>query len=101
MIADLADWDNQLEEIGIHEESRVHGKQVEHPDVTYATRNYDGTPTGFDHMIELRNEAIENDENYWQDEHDIELKETAEERTLWKAAEGWVWPVVGSRKKQG
>lgn len=72
---------------------------VEHPDVTYATRTYDGSPRSFQHMIELRNEAIALGKKYWQDEHDVELRETAEERTACTACAGWHFPEVGERVK--
>lgn len=72
---------------------------VIHPDITYATRHYDGTGKSFEECMELRRQARAEGREYWQSDWDLQLAQTAEERTKCAASKGWRFPKVGERRK--
>lgn len=64
---------------------------VIHPDTLTAYKNYNGNGS-FEKMLEDRQVKIKEGEIYWSDDHDIEMKQTAEERTVLAQGKGWRWP---------
>ena len=72
---------------------------VVHPDVTYATKNYDGSRRSFKKMREIRAEARAKAEEYWESDHDEEMRETAKVNTHKASASGWRFPKIGRREK--
>jgi len=72
---------------------------VFHPDITYATRNYNGTSLSFDMCFELRKEAMREGRKYWQPEFDLQLLETARERTRLAQSRGWHFLLIGEKRK--
>lgn len=59
---------------------------VIHPDMEESFKNYDGTRDPFQTVFDERAEEVRRGEIFWRDGHDIELKETAEEKTM---TPGW------------
>ena len=64
-------------------------------DMRDARKNYKGRGGNtFAETFRRRNEMLERDKNikYWDHDHDIEMRETAEERTVINAIKGWFMP---------
>lgn len=86
--------------------NRIHGERyvnpqttfVVHPDMIRTFKEYSaGNLNAFQEMAERRNDLIMQGYLYHNTDHDAEMFETAEERTLNALANGWVWP---SRRKK-
>jgi hypothetical protein len=67
-----------------------------HPDIKETMKNYKGDRRIFGKLFKQRDEQLEGGEPFWNTDHDVEMKETAEQRTLQASMEGWVYP---SKKK--
>lgn len=60
---------------------------VVHPDMIDAFKSYNGDKDHFEKAFEKRRELTAKGEPYWNTDHDVEMKETAEERSknpLWR-----------------
>ena len=82
-------------------EKYLDGRMCIHPDIKDAIKNYKGKEVGgssIQRVFKFRNAMLEVCEDiiYWDNDHDVEMLETAEERTVTKATEGWKYP---KRKK--
>lgn len=62
---------------------------VVHEDILTAFQGYDGDPDHFKKVFKERDEAIANGEVYWNTDHDVEMAETARERSQ---QPGWEYP---------
>ena len=90
------------EHVGVCPDGKIDGgrKYVErkhfviHPDTETAFKNYDGTPRSFKVMGEIREELIAEGEQYYDNDHDREMAETARERTILAQTKGWHYPSV-------
>ena len=65
-----------------------------HPDIKDAMKKYKGKEVGggsIQRTFKFRNAMLEACEDiiYWDGDHGVEMKETAEGRTVTKAAAGW------------
>lgn len=66
---------------------------VVHPDIADQFTTYDGNPDHFKEVFRKRDKLVEEGEVYWNTEHDVEMAETARERSQ---QPGWEYP---QRKK--
>lgn len=67
---------------------------VVHPDVTDGFITYNGDPDHFKKVFRGRNKKLQDGEEYWNSDHDVEMQQTAEERSK---KPGWMFP---RRKKK-
>ena len=70
---------------------------VIHPDMSYARRTYDGTPRSYAVAMEIRDEMVAEGEPYWNTDHDVEMAETARERTQTASASDWRYHQVKTK----
>jgi len=71
---------------------------VIHPDTRQAFREHrKGNKGAFKDMVEGRKAKVDQGDKYWNTDHDVEMKQTAIERTDNAAIRGWKWPL--RRKK--
>lgn len=54
---------------------------VVHPDMQEAMMDYNPSRDSFKEVFEARDEAVEDGEVYWNDDHDDEMAETARNRS--------------------
>ena len=54
---------------------------VVHPDMQEALMNYNPSRSSFKDCFNARDEAVEAGEEYWETDHDVEMAETARERS--------------------
>lgn len=68
-----------------------------HPDIRDATMNYKGSGNVFQEVFKKREEKLKRGEKYWNTDHDVEMKQTARERSITGL---WKFPSVRRRKKK-
>jgi len=86
-------------------EKYADGKFVVHPDIKDAFKKYKGREVGGDSLqrtFRFRNAMLDACEDivYWDGDHDVEMKEIAEERTVTKATAGWRYPKRMFRRQK-
>lgn len=72
-----------------------------HPDMGNALRNYKGKET-IAEVLEERDEAVAEGDEYWNTDHDAEMLETARNRSrdAGLIGDGWEYPDPPRRRKK-
>lgn len=69
-----------------------------HPDTKKARKGYKGNGTSFTEMFRERDRLLEEGQPFWNTDHDVEMTETARQRSMDYELQGNVWPTRNGRK---